>query len=223
MRFMTRAFELERAEADVIVVPQSRRRLSDHGIDHGRLRTVPWGGRVELGEKDRSSRSVRPAGLFRALSWNPRTSEEPGGAAWAHRLAAPDLPLIIAGPDGWGEAFAPTAAVRAIGQVRQRTARSTTRPHGLPEPARGFGLPVLEAGAGDGGLHQRHHVDGGGGGRYRCAGRPDRPGARRRARERASDPDAWVERGRRASQQAALFTWAATGAALGAVYDEVAA
>ena len=38
----------------------------------------------------------------------------------------------------------------------------------------------------------------------------------------ASDPDAWVERGRRASQ-AALFTWAATGAALGAVYDEVAA
>jgi glycosyltransferase involved in cell wall biosynthesis len=37
------------------------------------------------------------------------------------------------------------------------------------------------------------------------------------------DPDGWAERGRRAAERAAGFTWAATGAALAAVYDEVAA
>ena len=186
--------------------------------------------RVELGEKDRVRVALGTTlpDCFVLFLGTHEPRKNLAALLEAHRLAAPDLPLIIAGPDGWGESVRTDsgAAVRAIGRVPGGPCALRRRDRiGLPEPARGFRSSGSGGdGAGDGGHQQRHHVDGGGGRRHRCAGRPDRPQrARRRARSVASDPDAWVERGRRASQQAALFTWAATGAALGAVYDEVAA
>ena len=235
VRFMTRAFELAQAEADVIVVPSETTAADcrSHGIDQGRLRTVPWGAtRVELGEKDRVRVRARYdlPDCFVLFLGTHEPRKNLAALLEAHRSAAPDLPLIIAGPDGWGESVRtdPAAAVRAIGRVPAEDLAAlydAATALAYPSLLEGFGLPVLEAMAqGTAAITSATTSTAEVAGDTGVLVDPTDLSALGAALESvASDPDAWVERGRRASQRAALFTWAATGAALGAVYDEVAA
>ena len=235
VRFMTRAFELARAEADVIVVPSETTAADcrSHGIDQGRLRTVPWGAtRVELGEEDRVRVRARYdlPDCFVLFLGTHEPRKNLAALLEAHRSAAPDLPLIIAGPDGWGESVRTDsgAAVRAIGRVPAEDLAAlydAATALAYPSLLEGFGLPVLEAMAqGTAAITSATTSTAEVAGDTGVLVDPTDLSALGAALESvASDPDAWVERGRLASQRAALFTWAATGAALGAVYDEVAA
>ena len=127
----------------------------------------------------------------------PRKNLRRLGAAMA-RLAEP-LPLVVAGPDGWGEATdgMDRADVRFLGFVpASRPARAVRRGDGvrLPERARGVRAAGRRGdGPGHAGRHERRHVDRGG---RRRRGRARRPVRRRRHRRRhrrapSAAPTSW--------------------------------
>lgn len=233
VRFLTTAFELARRDADLIIVP-SQATATDcraHGIDDARLRVVPWGAtRVEVTDADRARVRTRydlPA-VFALFLGTHEPRKNLAGLIEAHRAAAPDLPLIVAGPDGWGETItgSDTGAVRLIGRVPDADlaalyALATTFVY--PSLLEGFGMPVLEAMA-----HGTASITSATTSTAEVAGDTgvlidpsdiDQLGAA--LASVADDPDSWAERGQRAGLRAADFSWEATGEALGRIYDEV--
>ena len=235
VRFMTRAFELAKSEADRIVVP-SMATADDcraHGIADDRLRIVPWGAqRVEVSEADRLRvrRRYRLPETFALFVGTHEPRKNLAALIEAHRIAAPELTLIIAGSHGWGEAIANRVgpAVRSIGHVADTDLGAlydVATAFVYPSILEGFGMPVLEAMAqgtaaitsattstaevaGDTGM---------------LVDPADLKGLGVALASVTSEPQAWLERGERAAVRAERFTWGATGAALGAVYDELVA
>jgi glycosyltransferase involved in cell wall biosynthesis len=147
----------------------------------------------------------------------------------AHAAATPDLPLLVVGPDGWGESgLAPAPGVRRLGRVgtaELSTLYDLATALVYPSLLEGFGLPVLEAMAhgtaaltsattstaevaGDTGLL----VD-----PLDVAAIGDALVSVR------DDPERWARLGEAARVRAASFSWAATGRRIADVYDEVAA
>ena len=239
IRFMTRGFELARDEATVIAVPSEATAADceDHGVERERLRIVPWGA-THTDVDDAARRRAREAFdlperfvLFLG-TLEPRKNLD--RLLDAHAAAAPELPLLIAGPDGWGVDGArlfdrpAVGDARHIGQVDAELLPAVldlAAALAYPSLMEGFGMPVLEAMAqgtaaitssstataevaGDTGVLVDPH---------------DTVAIGEALASVLDDPEAWDARGRAGAARAARFTWEATGAALAAVYDEVAA
>lgn len=156
--FYQRAFELARAEADIVCCP-SLATLEDcaaHGFDRGRLRHVPWGvtstaaTAQQIGET-RSRLGLVGDYVLWAGTVEPRKNLPVLIEAFA-RVARPGLTLALVGPDGWNEDLVGLIAgrddVRALGFVTDADLSALYAGAAVfcyPSLLEGFGLPVLEA------------------------------------------------------------------------------
>ncbi|MEM9201884.1 MAG: glycosyltransferase family 1 protein [Actinomycetota bacterium] len=236
VRFMTRGFELARDEADRIIVP-SQATADDcraHGVEAERLRRIPWGAHsttVTDAERDRVRRSFGLPDHFVLFVGTREPRKNLRALLDAHRSAAPELPLVIAGPGGWGDDpidASAGAAVRVVGRVDDADLAvlyDLATALVYPSLLEGFGMPVLEAMA-----HGTAAVTSADTATAEVAGDTgvlidptDRDALGGALADIAADPSRWDALGNAAKDRAALFTWDATGEALAAVYDEVAA
>lgn len=154
LRVMRRSLDVTRDVAAVVVTSSesSHRDLVDAGIDENRVRVVP------LGVDHRPAAPTEVAELRRRLALPERFvlfvgTLEPRKnlrrLADAMRRLADPLPLLVAGPDGWGEAtVGVTGDVRFLGFVPAAdlpALYAAATVFAYPSEAEGFGLPVLEA------------------------------------------------------------------------------
>ena len=156
--FYRQAFELARAEADLVCCP-SLATLEDcaaHGFDRGRLRHVPWGvAATEVSPEQvaaaRSRLDLDGDYVLWAGTVEPRKNLPVLIEAFA-RVARPGLTLALVGPDGWHEDLTARIAgrddVRALGFVSEADLAALYAGAAVfcyPSLLEGFGLPVLEA------------------------------------------------------------------------------
>jgi glycosyltransferase involved in cell wall biosynthesis len=154
--FMTRGFELAKAEAAVIAVPSQSTAddCLDNGIDPDRLAVVPWGADpaiVDDGARRRVRATFRLPDEF--VLWVGATEPRKNLATLVDAMSRVDreMPLILAGPLGWGvdlDHLTAAAQVRHIGTVSAvdlPVLFDLATVFALPSLLEGFGMPVLEA------------------------------------------------------------------------------
>ncbi|MEZ5243853.1 MAG: glycosyltransferase family 1 protein [Acidimicrobiales bacterium] len=154
--FMTRSFDLARATAGVIMVPSqvTADDCAAHGVAPDRIVVVPWGvAPAEVTDPDRE-RVRRTYGLpdtFVLWVGSAEPRKNLPALVEAVRRVDGEVPLVLAGPAGWGidveEIVAPTH-VRHIGQVPADDLAvlfDLASVFALPSLLEGFGMPVLEA------------------------------------------------------------------------------
>lgn len=163
--FFTRALEVVRAEAAVVIAVSATTRddCIEAGIAPGRIQVVPHGVRVPVvsdaaGEDFRRRFGLTRPYLFWCGTVEPRKNLTALLTAYgqlAGRL--PDLDLVLAGPAGW--AGAPTHLARALDALPAtrvhhlgalswadlHAAYAQSRVFCFPSTWEGFGMPVLEA------------------------------------------------------------------------------
>ncbi len=233
---MRRSFELAREEAAVIVVPSevTAADCEAQGIDRGRIRVIPWG--VEVAEIDDRQRDEvrRRLGLpDRFVLWvgtaEPRKNVDRLIAA--HAAAETGLPLILAGPDGWGLDLAtliPTGAdVRHIGELSAGdlpVVFDLADIFAFPSLLEGFGMPVLEAMAqGTAVITSRGTAtEEVAGSAARLVDPESEQAIAGALAALVSDDARRSELGEAGRRRAATMSWDATAAALAAVYEEAA-
>ncbi len=118
------------------------------GISERRLHVVPWGVDVDPAtesEVDAARRKYRLPDTFVLFvgTLEPRKNLQTLAAAMEQH---PDLPLLVAGPTGWGDVEVPGARMLGgipDGEVEALMAAATVLAY--PSHFEGFGLPVLEA------------------------------------------------------------------------------
>lgn len=248
VRFFEAGLRCVAADADLVLCP-SHATLEDcaaAGIEHDRLRHVPWGmgagsQGAEVTEADVArvrrahgldGRYVLSVGTLEPRKNLPRLLE-----AFARLLAdggaRADVTLAVVGPAGWGESLAGPAArlgdrVRLVGFVPRGDLAPLYRGAAVvcyPSLWEGFGLPVAEALAAgapvvtSAGTATEELVSGGAG----LVVDPRDPDAIAGALAAVLDDDDVAEQLRRAARKrAAETTWSATAALTIAAYDEVA-
>lgn len=162
VRWHRRQVERAAAEADLVVVP-TRAVAAELGrhVRLGQVLVVGEGVSADLAPPpdaaERAARLALPDRFWLTVATlEPRKGLDVLLAALAHR-GAPDLPLLVVGPRGWGgldplglarELGLPTGRVRLLGQVPDADlAVLLARATGVVVPSRaeGFGLPLLEA------------------------------------------------------------------------------
>lgn len=234
VRFMTDGFSIAKDEAARIVVPSEATAAAcrSHGVDAERLRIVPWGADATV-VSDRERARVRTThGLPERFVLSVGTAEPRKNLARlvaAHADATPDLPLVLVGPDGWGDiGIEPAPSVLRLGRVSAAdlpVLYDLADALAYPSLLEGFGLPVLEAMAqGTAAITSATTSTAEVAGDVGSLVDPLDPATIAEALVSVrDDPARWSAEGRRAAERAAAFTWAATGTALAAVYDEVAA
>ena len=145
---------LERCRAaDLLLVPSAATRadLIAEGFDADRVRIVPWGvtgAAAGPGEIERVRRRYDLPERFVLFvgTLEPRKNLERLIAANA--VSSARLPLVVAGPAGWGELADPGEAARRIGFVPDADLfglYSAATVFAYPSLEEGFGLPVAEA------------------------------------------------------------------------------
>ena len=158
VRFFKRGLELAKSDADVVLCP-SHATIADceeAGFSAERLRLVPLGVEVEPATEDEVAEARRRYHLERPyLLWvgtiEPRKNLP--GLLEAYARAAPDVDLVLVGPEGWNEDLASLTArfrvgVKALGFVPRDDLRrlyAGAAALTFPSLSEGFGFPVLEA------------------------------------------------------------------------------
>ncbi|MHB1139982.1 MAG: glycosyltransferase family 4 protein [Microthrixaceae bacterium] len=238
---MAAGLDTIRERAVRVVVPSETvaRECRAHGFDADRLRVVPWGVRQD-GPDELDARRIRdrlglhgPFVLFLG-TLEPRKNLA-GLLDALVQLGRPDVTLVVAGPDGWGDPVAGPSGV-GLGDVPGPVLRLGYVPeHDLPalqraadvccvpSLAEGFGLPVLEAmAAGAAVVTTRDTATGEVGGDGARSVDTSSPTSLAAALgEILDDPDGAADLRSRARARAAEFTWERTARATLAVYDEV--
>ncbi len=153
--FLRAAIDAARERSDLVLVP-SQATLDDcvaHGFAADRLRLVPWGVDAERATAAQVEAVRRRHGLPERFvltvgTAEPRKNRDRLLEAVGH-LDEP-VPLVIVGPDGWGDRAQPPAGVdaRNLGflptdELRAVYAAATV--FCFPSLLEGFGMPVLEA------------------------------------------------------------------------------
>jgi len=163
VRFLRRAIELTRRDADLVLC-SSRATLEDcvaHGFDADRLRHVPLGVRAEptpaaAVERARAAYGLAGRYVLFVGTVEPRKNLVALLDAFSRLVGRDDLDdvaLALVGPAGWGEALGPRVAalghrVRSIGFVPDDELGALYTGAAVfcyPSVLEGFGLPVLEA------------------------------------------------------------------------------
>ena len=153
-RVLRRSLEVTRDAATLVVTSSeaSRRDLEEHGIDAARLRVIPLGvdePRATPAEITdvRNSYGLPSRFVLFVGTLEPRKNLARLAAAMK-RLDAP-MPLVVAGPTGWGDVAAGVDGdVRFLGFVpaaHKRALFAAAEVFAYPSEFEGFGLPVLEA------------------------------------------------------------------------------
>ncbi len=157
---MRRGLEAIAASADAVVVPSeaTRRACGEHGFDDERLHVVPWGSHpvpevsVEEVRNLGDRHGIRPPYVCFVGTAEPRKGLSVLVDALV-RLGRRDVPLVLAGPRGWGAAGLDRlgevpGGVVELGHVPRRdltALEAGAAVVALPSLAEGFGLPVLES------------------------------------------------------------------------------
>jgi glycosyltransferase involved in cell wall biosynthesis len=233
--FHTRGLEIAEREADAFVTASEfvRRQLVGRGIDESRIHVAPHGVTLSptLDEADALARvealGVRPPYILQVGTVEPRKGIENLIAALPRvRRQIPDITLVLAGPVGWGQvAGLREAGVIALGHVEDAALEGLYREATLATVAsrsEGFGLPALEAMAhgtpliaSDATSLPEVVADAG------ILVPPDHPAAWSRAIiDLVRDDAARADLAARGRARAATFTWAASGAAHRAAYEQ---
>ncbi len=158
VRFLTRAWELARREADRIVCPSSTTAQDcvAHGVEPGRVTVVPWGVRVPVVDEATRVGVRRRLGLpAEFLLWVGTTEPRKNlrGLLAAIDRTRTDLPLVLVGPEGWGADVADLLAgagprVLRLGRLPEDDLHAVYAAATVfvwPSLREGFGMPVLEA------------------------------------------------------------------------------
>ncbi len=156
--FMTRGFELAKAEAARVIVP-SEATATDcetHGLSRDRIDVVPWGVRPVTVDNEQRVRVWAAYDLpAEFILWvgtaEPRKNL--AGLIDAVGRMSTEVPLVLAGPVGWGIDVdgliaAANGQVRHIGQVPGPdlpVLYDLATVFAYPSLQEGFGMPVLEA------------------------------------------------------------------------------
>jgi glycosyltransferase involved in cell wall biosynthesis len=151
VKVMTRGLERCRS-ADLIMCPTevTKGELIDVGFAANTIRVVPWGVNAVLADAKPSEQTLRPYSLPDEFVLFVGTVEPRKNlAALAAATAMIDMPLVVAGAPGWGDATVPPSAdVRFLGHVPADVLSAlyvTASVFAYPSLHEGFGLPVLEA------------------------------------------------------------------------------
>jgi glycosyltransferase involved in cell wall biosynthesis len=154
LRVMRRSLDVARERATAVVTSSesSRRDLEAAGMDPARVHVVPLG--VDHAPAPAEAVNVLrrrldlPARFALFVGTLEPRKNLPRLAAAMARLAEP-LPLVVAGPDGWGDVTAAiTGDVRFLGFVPAAdlpALYASATLFAYPSEAEGFGLPILEA------------------------------------------------------------------------------
>lgn len=236
VRFMTRSFEIARDEAAAIIVP-SRQTADDclaHGIEQARLRVVPWGVYVAAVSESDRARVKHAYNLPRQFALWVGTAEPRKnlrGLLDAHRLVQDRLPLVMAGPVGWGadqaEVLASAApSARHIGRVAEpdlAVLYDLATVFVYPSLWEGFGMPVLEAMAQATPVISTRDspMDDVAGEAGVMIDATDTEALSEALLSVVSDPDPWLIRSQSARRRAESATWDRTGHAIVDVYGEI--
>ena len=157
-RFASRAFELARAEAAVMLVPSraTARDCAERGVASDRIRVVPWGV-APTAVTDKTVKTVRRRyRLPRTFALWVGTAEPRKNLRRLLEAASrttSGVPLVLAGPQGWrmdlsALVAASSADVISVGYVTEHELAAlyaAARVFVYPSLMEGFGLPVLEA------------------------------------------------------------------------------
>lgn len=163
--FFTRALDLVRNLADVVVVPSETTRLDclDAGVPEDRLRVIHHGTDACTATDDEVAAFRRVHGLDRDFvlwcgTFEPRKNLPVLLSAFEEALAAgADLDLVLVGPEGWGGVSEevrrtvdalPAERVHQLGRLDDhdlQLAYAGARVFCFPSLWEGFGMPVLEA------------------------------------------------------------------------------
>jgi glycosyltransferase involved in cell wall biosynthesis len=154
LRFFRRGTALARRHAALVVVPSeaTAEECRGAGFDSDRLRVVPWGHdpiavTAEQVDAVRRARGIPDRYVLFVGTVEPRKNLPRLARAWRRAVGA-EVPLVLAGPPGWGEIAPDGTGVIALGPVSaadRDALYAGAAAVAYPSLREGFGLPVLEA------------------------------------------------------------------------------
>lgn len=158
VRFLTRAFELAKREADLILVPSvvTADDCQARGVAASRVVVVPWGvspATVDDAARARVRAKYRLPEQFVLWVGTAEPRKNLARLIAAAGRTETDMPLILVGPDGWGTDLdrliaASPHPVRRVGTVPTDdlgVLYDLAEVFVYPSLMEGFGMPVLEA------------------------------------------------------------------------------
>ncbi len=167
VHFAQKAFELAKAEADLIIVPSQATAdaCQEAGIEIDRIRIVPWGVDVKISEASISDVVAKYKLPSQFALWVGTAEPRKNLLRLIEAVAQTEcqIPLVLVGPTGWGNTginnsginnsldsptYSENSAPIQLGYVPEddlAALYAAAHVFIYPSLAEGFGLPVLEA------------------------------------------------------------------------------